>query len=191
MGTETERLVIVMSNQNKETYGLIVGDRAHKIAALLSRQEMPSTAALRAKALTDAGLAVFAKHPVTSRPRESRFQAITAAGVYLNRFRPSAPWALLGAELRSGKCIFDLVYKCERGVLIDEIKLGVNRSNEAEVREQIDRYLVEGRKIWANEFLGVRLCAVDEPIASRLYSPTSKRSSLVSQLDISNDLRIR
>ena len=180
-----------MTHQSNDSYALIVGDRAHKIAAAISRGKMPADRALRARALTEAGSEIFSRFPVEYRPRESLFQAVTAAGVYLSRFRPDAPWTFLGSEIRSGSCIFDLAFQSEAGVLVDELKLGVGRGQEARVREQIDRYLLEGKNLWGNRFIGVRLCPVDEPRASRLYSPNSKRSHLVTESSVAKSLEIR
>lgn len=180
-----------MTSQTSDTYALLVGDRAHKIAALLAKEVLPADRSLRARALTDAGREVFSIFPVTYRPRESLFQAVTAAGVYLNRFRPIAPWSLIGTEIRSGNCVFDLAFESKSGILIDELKLGISRANETKVREQINRYLVEGKKVWGNRFVGVRLCPVNEPRASRLYLPASKNSRLVSDLAIAQSLEVR
>lgn len=180
-----------MTDQTSDAYALLVGDRAHKIAALLSREVLPTERSLRVRALTDAGREIFSLFPVEYRPRESLFQAVTAAGVYLNRFRPLAPWSLIGSEIRSGNCIFDLAFESDSGILIDEIKLGLGRANEAKVREQLNRYVVEGKQVWGDRFIGVRLCPVNEPRASRLYPANSKYSTLVSDLAIAQSLEIR
>ena len=180
-----------MTNHSSDSYALIVGDRAHKIAAALSKTTMPADRALRARTLTEAGSEIFSRFPVEYRPRESLFQAVTAAGVYLSRFRPEAPWTFLGSEVRSGNCIFDLVFQSAAGVLVDELKLGKGRAHDANVREQINRYLIEGKHLWGNRFIGVRLCPVNEPRASRLYLANSKRSLLVTESNIAQNLEIR
>ena len=180
-----------MKDQKPDLYALIVGDRAHRIAAALAGQNLEQDRSIRAIALTDTAQAIFAKYPVEYRPRESIFQAVTAAGVYLNRFRPEKPWKLLGTEIASGGCRFDLAFQSRQGILIDELKLGVGRIHEAQIRAQIDRYLVEGRYLWGGEFLGVRLCFVNEPASSRFYSPKSKRSNLVNLSELADILEIR
>lgn len=180
-----------MSDQTPERYPLIVGDRAHRIAAALAGQDWSQERSIRAIALTNSARAIFERYPVQYRPRESIFQAVTAAGVYLNRFKPEKPWIFLGSEIASGGCRFDLAFQSEQGILIDELKLGVGRVQHAEIKNQIDRYLLEGQRLWRHEFLGVRLCFVNEPAASRFYSPASKRSALVNLTNLADILEIR
>lgn len=180
-----------MTDNDDNSYALIVGDRAHRIAGALSGTNLPPDRASRALALTRTGREIFTQFPVEYRPRESLFQAVTAAGVYLNRFRPVVPWTFLGSEIKSGRCRFDLVFECERGVLIDEMKLGVGRAGEVAVRSQVDRYLVEGTSKWGSRFIGVRLCAVHEPASCRLFTPASRHSRLLTGTDLAHSLEIR
>ena len=48
--------------------------------------------------LTRCGRQVFTDHSVEYRPRESFLDAVTAAGVYLHRFRPIDGWSLMADE---------------------------------------------------------------------------------------------
>lgn len=180
-----------MNTQEPNSYALTVGDRAHRIAAALAGRDLGPDRTARAIALTNSAQEIFSKYPVQYRPRESIFQATTAAGVYINRFRPERPWVFLGSEIASGNCRFDLAFESERGILIDELKLGVGRFGESEIRIQIDRYLQEGKRLWGVRFIGVRLCPVNEPLASRLYVPTSQHSRLLSASDFADVLEIR
>jgi hypothetical protein len=76
-------------------------------------------------------------------------------------------------------------------VLVDELKLGVGRGGETAVREQIDRYLDAGRRMWGSSFIGVRLCAVHEPLQSRLYLPDRRRSVLLTDADVIEGLAVQ
>lgn len=179
-----------MSRPN--THQLVVGDRAHRIVAAALRSEQPPTRSASAITLARCGRQVFADHPVEYRTRESLLDAVTAAGVYLHRFRPTANWSLLGDEFAVPGSRFDLVHRNQAGaVLIDELKLGVGRTAETAVREQIDRYLAEGRRLWGSSFVGVRLCAVHEPLQSRLYLPDRRRSVLLTEADLEEGLAVR
>lgn len=174
------------------THQLVVGDRAHRIVAAALRTEQPPTRSGNAIMLTRCGRQVFADYPVEYRGRESFLDAITAAGVYLHRFRPPAGWSLMADEFVADGSRFDLVHRNEAGAtLIDELKLGVGRTGETSVREQIDRYLKTGSRLWGSSFVGVRLCAVHEPLQSRLYLPDRRRSILLTDTDLSEGLAVR
>jgi len=179
-----------MSGPNN--HQLTVGDRAHRIVAAALRTEQPTTRANSALALTRCGRKVFADHPVDYRSRESFLDAVTAAGVYLNRFRPNTGWSLVADEFVAEGSRFDLVHRNDDGkILIDEIKLGVGRAGETAVREQIDRYVDTGYQLWGSSFVGVRLCAVHEPLQSRLHLPDRRRSVLLTEADLADGLAIR
>lgn len=161
---------------NPRPHQLVVGDRAHRIVTAALHSEQPLTRSAAAIMLARCGRRVFADHPIDYRTRESLLDAVTAAGVYLHRFRPASNWRLVADELTVGGNRFDLVHRSHQGtVLIDELKLGVGRSAETAVREQIDRYLEAGSRLWGSSFIGVRLCAVHEPLQSRLYLPDRRR----------------
>lgn len=171
---------------------LAVGDRAHRIVARACRTEAPDTRAGDALLLTRCGRQVFDDHPVEYRSRESFLDAVTAAGVYLRRFRPGADWSLVADEFVADRNRFDLVHRNEKGAtLIDELKLGVGRAGETAVRDQIDRYLETGGQLWGSSFVGVRLCAVHEPLQSRLYLPDRRRSVLLTEADLADGLLVR
>lgn len=174
------------------THQLAVGDRAHRIVAAALRSEQPPTRSATAIMLARCGRQVFADHPIDYRTRESLLDAVTAAGVYLHRFRPTSNWRLVADELAVGGSRFDLVHRRHQGaVLIDELKLGVGRTAETAVRDQIDRYLDAGRRMWGSSFIGVRLCAVHEPLQSRLYLPDRRRSLLLTDASLDEGLAVR
>lgn len=169
-------------NDPEDRHALVVGDRAHRIVGLLVSGGAPPERASRTIALARTAQSIFQEYPVTYRPREALFQAVTAAGVYLSRFHPrTQDWSLLGVELVSGSSRFDLVYESRHGVLIDELKLGQGRSGESLVRTQIDKYVQRGAEMWGDHFLGVRMCSVHEPARARFFPPKSRRSALLSE----------
>jgi hypothetical protein len=181
-------LSIDMAPEPTDDYRLQIGRRAQEIVFEVLRDPRPAGSVLP---LTQAAARVLADHPIPYRPRDSLLQAVTAAGVYLRRFRLHPEWALLGTELAVEDCRFDLVWEHPRhGVLIDELKLGVGRRGELAVRAQINRYLDAGSNRWA-DFIGVRLCAVHEPAASRLYLPDSVQSGLVSASPLASEFSPR
>ena len=166
---------------------LEVGRRAQALIARMVRQELGSGPSEVARVAS----LVFTESPIVYRPREALLEAVTAAGVYLNRLRPPDDWTFAGSEVPHGTCRFDLVWAHARhGRLIDEIKLGIGRGGELAVRSQIDRYLEVGSDVWP-DLVGVRLCAVHEPAASRLYVPRQRRSTLVSTSDLASELKPR
>lgn len=179
-----------MSSRNN--HQLEVGDRAHRIVAAALRTGQLQTRSASAITLTRCGRQVFSDNPVEYRSRESFLDAVTAAGVYLHRFRPTGDWSLMAEEFVAGNSRFDLVHCDQKGTtLIDELKLGVSRTGEAVVREQIDRYLETGSRLWGSSFVGVRLCAVHEPLQSRLYLPNRKRSVLLTDAGLAEGLSVR
>lgn len=174
------------------THQLTVGDRAHRIVAEVLKTGRPQVRSEAAILLTRCGRQVFKEHPVDYRSRASFLDAVTAAGVYLQRFHPGAGWELTGTEIVVGQSRFDLVYGSTSGpIVIDELKLGVGRAGESAVRAQIDRYVDAGRRLWGSNFIGVRLCAVHEPLQSRLYLPDRHESMLLAELDLADGLEIR
>ena len=172
-------------NDPEDRHSLVVGDRAHRIVGQLVSGGVPPERAARTIALARTAQSIFQEYPVTYRPRETLFQAVTAAGVYLSRFHPrTRDWSLLGVELVSGSSRFDLVYESRHGVLIDELKLGQGRTGESLVRAQIDKYVRRGTEMWGDHFLGVRMCSVHEPSRARFFPQTSRRSSLLATCDL-------
>lgn len=170
---------------------LQVGDRAHRIVAAVleagewrGRDGSPLQVAIQARR-------VFAARPIAYRSRAALVDSVTAASVYLHRLRPPAPWLFVAAERSYGDARFDVVWEHEaHGVLIDELKLGIGRAGEVAVRSQIDRQLSSATGIWPN-LVGVRLCAVHEPAASRLYLPGRRRSVLVCESRLADELAPR
>ncbi|MGZ4314198.1 MAG: hypothetical protein ACXVRS_00045 [Gaiellaceae bacterium] len=179
-----------MSASATDLHRLEVGGRTHQIVAETLRDNGNSRAT-SPLTVTQAARRVLAAHPISYRPRESFLEAVTAAGVYLQRLRPPDGWELIVSEHLVRGCRFDLVWEHEQhGVLVDELKLGVGRGGELAVRAQIDRYLSEGARTWT-KFVGVRLCAVHEPGTSRLFLPGRRRSSLVSESELAQELAPR
>jgi hypothetical protein len=170
-----------MDIENGQTHAMKVGDRAHRIVGELLLRDLPSDRAPRTVEITQCASEVFKAHPITYRPREAYLDAVTAAGVYLNRFRPPAPWRLAAVEMRIAHSSLDIVHELEgRGVLVDELKLGVGRYGESSVQRQIARYLKIGNELWGASFLGVRLCAIHEPSQSTLHVPCGEAPVLLS-----------
>jgi hypothetical protein len=170
---------------------MMVGARAHTVVAAVLRDGPYKSRYELSVAITTAARSAFRSGNV-QRPREAFFDVITAAGVYLHRFQPADPWKLVGTELKAEGCRFDLVFKHPvHGVLIDELKLGVSRRSDAAVREQIDKYVHVGSKVYGACFVGVRLCQVHQPMESRLFSPKSQRSTLICESLLSDSLAVR
>jgi hypothetical protein len=173
-------------------HALVVGDRAHRIAAAVTRLDLPEDRVAVSVALAKCAADVFRAHPIVKRSREAVVDAATAAGVYFHRFRPLDDWVLVGTEMVVERHRLDLVFASPtHGVVVDELKLGVGRAHEATVRTQIDSYLDLGCQRWGTRFLGVRLCAVHEPMASRFYMPGHKRSALLTDECVAESLRVR
>ena len=176
----------------RSDHHLIIGNRAHRIVGEVLHEGPPDGRADFALHLTRCARTVFNDHPVTYRPRETFVDAVTAAGVYLRRFRPSAPWSLIGTEVQHGDCRFDMAFeRPEVGVVIDELKLGVSRAGETQVAEQVHRYLEAGKDRWGETFLGVRLCTVHAPAESRFYRADRKRAIALSSSDLGPELAVR
>jgi hypothetical protein len=173
-----------MTTSDNQVHALRVGDRAHRIVGAVLQEGPAPLRSMRTLALTRAASDVFRQYPVEHRTREAYFDAVTAAGVYLHRFRPPSSWCLVDTEMQVSGCRLDIVHRCDGiGVLIDELKLGVGRHGETLVQDQIKRYLAAGQELWGAEFIGVRLCAVHEPTQSRLYSNDVTKPQLVSESD--------
>lgn len=180
------------SRPSQQLHALAVGDRAHRIAARMLHADIPDSRSQLVLELSRHARSVFTDHPIEYRAREALLTATTAAGVYLHRFRPMPPWQLLATEMPVERCRFDLVFEVPNGhVLIDELKLGVGRPNEAAVRRQIDRYLELGEVTWGTRFLGVRLCAVHEPTQSRVYLAGRERSKLLTDSELDPGVMVR
>lgn len=181
-----------MTTTDSSWYSARVGSQAHRIVARALAAGLSTDRAQRALELTRHARSVFEEHPISYRTREAFLDAVTAAGVYLHRFRPLEPWCLIGSEAPVGTVRFDVVHELDRlGVLVDEIKLGVGRASEAAVRKQIESYLEHGLLEWGDQFIGVRLCAVHEPLQSRLYLPKRTRSVLFAESDTAKHLVMR
>lgn len=177
---------------SEQTHALTVGDRAHRVIARALDAGVPDSRSQLVLELTRYAREVFAEHPVEYRSREALVTATTAAGAYLHRFRPLSPWKMVGTELQVASCRFDVVHQHRgAGVLIDEIKLGNGRSDEAAVQEQIERYLEHGRSKWGSLFRGVRLCSVHEPMRSRLYLPNGRESLLLLESGLDAGVMVR
>ena len=178
--------------EDRYLHSLEVGDRAHRIVGTAVSEGLPADRVMRVARIAEIGQQVFQAHPVSVRPREARFQAVTAAGVYVHRFMPVGDWALLGVEMRDGRSRFDLVFQSADGtVVIDELKLGVGRAGENYVRKQIDRYVDLGLARWGAKFAGVRMCCVHEPNTSRWVVPGRMRSALLAESKLPQGLGIR
>lgn len=179
-------------HDNEPAHALAVGDRAHRIIARSLHAGVPDARAQLALELSRHARSVFAEHPVTYRSREALVNATTAAGVYLQRFRPLPPWRLLSTEMSLARGRLDVVHQLgDAQVIVDEVKLGVGRANEAAVRTQIDRYLELGSAEWGQCFLGVRLCAVHEPTRSRFYMPGRSLSVLLADSQLDEGVMVR
>lgn len=160
-----------------DRHSVVVGERTHRAIAEVLRIGFPAERSRAASLVVRTAHAVLGAAPVEHRPRETLVEVATSAGVYLRRFVPQAPWTFEGAEVVSGRSRFDIVYHHPRhGYLVDEVKLGRTRIGETAVREQVERYLAEGRRRWGSSFAGVRLCALNEPLTSRFYLPSRGRS---------------
>ncbi len=179
-----------MSSQH-QIHQMTVGDRAHRIVTNILNEGVEQERRTRTLQVSRHARTVFRDHPVSYRPREALFDAVTAAGVYLHRFLLPTPWKVNGVEVQSGRSRLDIVYnKIGTGFLIDEMKLGIGRYGESAVREQVDRYLELGQDTWGLSFLGVRLCAVHEPRQSRHHSPDGT-SQLLTKSALAEELCVR
>jgi len=165
-----------VTTTQEQTHPMRVGDRTHRIIGALLRVQLSNERALRTVEITRTASQVFSDYPITHRTREAYFDAVTAAGVYLNRFAPQYPWTLEAIEMAVGDSRLDIVHQLEGNYLIDEVKLGVTRTGEQSVQQQIARYLALGNDLWRSSFLGVRLCALHEPFQTRLYLPDGHSS---------------
>ena len=182
----------MMATSDGQIHALKVGDRTHRIVAELLTRGIPLVHSLRTAAIVRCASEVFKAYPVTYRPRESYFEAVSAAGVYLNRFRPLAPWSVFAIEKQVGTRRLDVAYRSlGTGYLIDEIKLGVGRYGEDAVQQQISAYLEAGTELWGAEFIGVRLCAIHEPSQTRLYLPGSSSPSPIAESAFAKELNVR
>ena len=181
-----------MATSDGQIHALKVGDRAHRIVAELLTRDIPLVRSHRTAAIVRCASEVFKAHPVTYRPREAYFEAVSAVGVYLNRFRPLAPWSVFAVEKQVGARRLDVVHRSlSTGYLIDEIKLGVGRYGEDAVQQQISAYLEAGTGLWGAEFIGVRLCAIHEPSQTRLYVPGPASPSPIAESLFAKELSVR
>lgn len=169
-----------------------VGDRAHEVIAVALRSDLPNSRGQRALTLARIAREVFMEHPVKYRPREAFLDAVTAAGVYLHRFRPESPARFLGAEVPLDRGRADVVHELASGrVLIDEVKLGMERHLDQTVRSQITRYLDRGSELWGSRFFGVRLCSVHQPAHSIIYTVQDRKGNLVGDIELQGEVRVR
>jgi hypothetical protein len=168
----------------EERRQMLIGANAHLIIATVLRQGPKPGPLARTLQVTEVGRNVFHKHVVGYRSREAMTEAVTASGVYFERFAFKAPWDFVKAEYTVGNCRFDVVWENEGAFLIDEIKLGRGRNGQVMLADQIARYDEAGRSHWGDAFLGIRLCAVSEPGRSRFYKAGSSRSVELSELGV-------
>ncbi|GEM_PF-5895560 len=164
--------------EDPDNYALIVGDRAHRISGhLLLAGPIPTDRLARVRMLLEAGRDVMAEYPAPNRARAVLAEATSSAAAYFARFLPPAPWRFEGAEVSVTSGRLDLIFVDPRGRrLIDELKFGTCRSSETALRPQIDKYLDAGEALWGEDFVGLRLCAVRQPTASRFYHPANRYS---------------
>lgn len=174
--------VTVPDTDVHNNYALTVGLRAHMIAARVMREGVEPDSVDRIQQVLRHAMQVDQDHPVARRGQAARFDATTVANTYLLRFANPPGWEFAGAEVQLGGGRADLVYHHPEADqwLVDELKTGRGRTNEVHLRPQIDRYLQGGAETWGDSFVGVRLCAVRQPLASRLYLSGRKRSILLA-----------
>jgi hypothetical protein len=181
-----------VTSTDTQVHALQVGDRAHRIVGAVLQRNTESSRSQRTLALTQVASEVFRAYPVEHRTRAAYFDAVTAAGVYLHRFRPLASWRLVATEMQVGRSRLDIVHSNDGvGVVIDELKLGVGRHGENLVQDQIKHYMKVGYELWGPAFIGVRLCAVHEPANSRLYSHGRAIPQLLIESDYQELLGVR
>jgi len=156
-----------------------VGQCAHRAIALTLQAGAHPDRLERTQQIIEISRAVLAKSPIPVRTREALANVVSATGIYLHRFALPEPWTFVGSEIVLGDCRIDLAWECDNNVLVDEIKLGIGRPNQAAVADQIRRYQSAATKHWGSAFLGVRLCAIDEPMRSRIYPKNSQRSEQI------------
>lgn len=169
-------------------HAVLVGERSHRIARGLAgvcdgvKPVSPSVLLAYARD-------VLREHPARGRPRETFVECVTAAGVYLNRFRPVG-WSLV--DEFDDRRTFDLVYRHpdSGGVVIDELKLG-GSGIDVTVRAQVDRYVESGRRQWGDRFCGVRVCLLHVPLHSRFCSPDQAELIALSDPAVPVGLGIR
>lgn len=130
-----------------------VGVRAHRvIAGLMTGDRRPDPRAALAACRAD-----LEAHPEPDRVRRrATAQGLrSCVAVYLTVAWPGEGWRCIGAEVRLGKRVADLVLEHDDGrVLIDEVKTGeVPSFADAQVRD----LLAAGRRRWSRNFCGVRV----------------------------------
>lgn len=132
-----------------------VGDRTHRlIAACVSDPDV----------VLDTHLArTLGEYPVTgARAASVRMRLASAAGTYLRRFAPVEA-ALIEVEFPVGAGVADLVWQHNADVVIDEIKTGSVTRDDEDVVAQVTRFLVGGKALWGERFLGVRVVPLARP----------------------------
>ncbi len=166
-----------------DTYAMQIGDRTHRICALVLATGIETDRLERTGQIVGAARQVLSQHPIGRRARAALVECSSAAACYINRFAPGDDWEFLGSEVQLGDGRIDLGFR-HRGTdqrLIDEIKVGMGRHLDASLRPQVDRYVDAGVEKWGDAFAGVRMCALSAPRTSRLYVPGRKRSILLAE----------
>jgi len=162
----------------EETYGILVGQRAHRIAGLVLEEGLQAGRLERAAQILTAARGVMHDQPTVPRGRALLVDAASVAAAYLLRFVPPPPWRFAGSEEPLGDGIADLIYEHSptRRWIVDELKTGMSRGLDVSVHDQVRRLLAGGVERWRGDFLGVRLCTVASPRASRLFLPSRATS---------------
>jgi hypothetical protein len=91
-----------------------------------------------------------------------RLAAVTAAGVYLTRWRPVSA-TLSAVEFPLGRRVADLVWELSDGtVVVDELKTGLAVPGLRDTRQCVDM-CAAGVAVWGGCFGGVRLIYTSRP----------------------------
>ncbi len=156
-----------------------VGVAVHAtIGTLAATTRTPTTEQLQAAA--NRALGAFA--PIEVRAHKQNTAALS--GCYFWHLLPPDTFAFAGAELDLGAGRVDLVWRDgDDRLLVDEIKAGSARElGLARTATQIARYLDCATRLWADQFLGIRLLCLADPHRSVLVRPDGTRTPL-SQSD--------
>jgi hypothetical protein len=136
-----------------------VGDRVHRLIAMLVTADDPFTA------INSTTRQLLKERPVSgARLGSVRMRVGSAAGTYLRRFRPDAE--LVGVEEPLGAGVADLVWrhKPSGAFVVDEIKLGCGDTSGSGLIAQISRLIDGGSARWGAEFVGVRVVPLTRPV---------------------------
>jgi hypothetical protein len=104
--------------------------------------------------------------------RRALLLASSMASTYMRRFAPSDEWRLVGRNLAVGRGRADLLFSNGREWFVDELKAARIRPDDAALHAQVAAYQ-EGRRIYGNAFLGVRVALLRAP-AQLLFFPASQ-----------------